>query len=80
MIDHATGVVIGESAKVGDNVSILHHVTLGGSGTGKGQRHPSIGDSLPLSILTPYATMLYLELLVPHLHHSISALHGVCIY
>ena len=43
MIDHATGVVIGETAIVGDNVSLLHHVTLGGSGTGKGTRHPSIG-------------------------------------
>lgn len=43
MIDHATGVVIGETAIVGDNVSLLHQVTLGGSGTGKGKRHPSIG-------------------------------------
>ena len=43
MIDHATGVVIGETAIVGDNVSLLHHVTLGGSGTGKGTRHPHIG-------------------------------------
>ena len=45
MIDHATGVVIGETAVVGDNVSMLHHVTLGGSGTGKGMRHPVIGAS-----------------------------------
>ena len=44
MIDHATGVVIGETARVGDNVSILHHVTLGGSGTGTGLRHPHIGE------------------------------------
>ena len=43
LIDHATGVVIGETAVVGDNVSMLHHVTLGGSGTGKGVRHPTIG-------------------------------------
>ena len=43
MIDHATGVVIGETAVVGDNVSLLHQVTLGGSGTGKGKRHPTIG-------------------------------------
>lgn len=43
LVDHATGVVIGETAVVGDNVSILHHVTLGGSGTGKGIRHPQIG-------------------------------------
>ena len=43
LIDHATGVVIGETAVVGNNVSMLHHVTLGGSGTGKGIRHPNIG-------------------------------------
>uniref|UniRef100_A0A061SHN3 serine O-acetyltransferase n=1 Tax=Tetraselmis sp. GSL018 TaxID=582737 RepID=A0A061SHN3_9CHLO len=43
MIDHATGVVIGETTVVGDNVSILHHVTLGGSGRGGGRRHPLIG-------------------------------------
>lgn len=46
MIDHATGVVIGETAVVGDNVSLLHQVTLGGSGTGKGKRHPTIGNEL----------------------------------
>ena len=44
LLDHATGVVIGETAVVGDNVSMLHHVTLGGSGVGKGvRRHPQIG-------------------------------------
>ena len=43
LIDHATGVVIGETAVVGNKVSMLHHVTLGGSGTGKGIRHPTIG-------------------------------------
>jgi len=48
MIDHATGVVIGETATVGDNVSILHHVTLGGSGTGNGVRHPNIGNGVLL--------------------------------
>lgn len=46
LIDHATGVVIGETAVVGNNVSMLHHVTLGGSGTGKGIRHPTIGTAL----------------------------------
>ena len=49
MIDHATGVVIGETAVVGDNVSLLHQVTLGGSGTGRGKRHPTIGRSTLLS-------------------------------
>jgi len=42
------GVVIGETAVVGDNVSMLHHVTLGGSGTGKGIRHPTIGHGVLL--------------------------------
>ena len=43
LMDHATGIVIGETAVVGDNVSLLHQVTLGGSGTGKGVRHPRVG-------------------------------------
>jgi serine O-acetyltransferase len=43
-IDHATGVVIGETAEVGDNVTIYHGVTLGGTGTDTGKRHPTIGD------------------------------------
>ncbi|MDH3580946.1 MAG: serine O-acetyltransferase [Hyphomicrobiales bacterium] len=43
MIDHATGVVIGETAVVGDDASILHGVTLGGSGKDVGDRHPKIG-------------------------------------
>eukprot|EP00983_Pelagomonas_calceolata_P010059 326711-Pelagomonas_calceolata.AAC.4 len=37
MLDHATGIVIGETAVVGENVSMLHHVSLGGSGTGRGE-------------------------------------------
>ena len=48
MMDHATGIVIGETAVVGDNVSMLHHVTLGGSGTGRGRRHPRIGHGVLL--------------------------------
>lgn len=57
MLDHATGIVVGETAVVGDNVSMLHHVTLGGSGTGKGIRHPTIGHGVLLgagvSVLGP---------------------------
>lgn len=41
-LDHATGVVIGETAVVGDNVSILQNVTLGGTGKTGGDRHPKI--------------------------------------
>ncbi|MBV8860681.1 MAG: serine O-acetyltransferase [Mycobacterium sp.] len=43
-IDHATGVVIGETAEVGDDVTIYHGVTLGGVSTDPGKRHPTIGD------------------------------------
>jgi len=43
MMDHATGVVIGETAVIEDDVSILHGVTLGGTGNETGDRHPKIG-------------------------------------
>jgi serine O-acetyltransferase len=46
MIDHAHSIVIGETAVVGDNVSMLHSVTLGGTGKGDGDRHPKIGDGV----------------------------------
>lgn len=42
MFDHATGIVIGETAVVGDNVSFLHNVTLGGTGHEQGDRHPKV--------------------------------------
>lgn len=42
LIDHATGIVIGETAVVEDNVSMLHAVTLGGTGNETGDRHPKI--------------------------------------
>ncbi len=47
-IDHATGVVIGATATVGDDVSILHGVTLGGTGKDSGDRHPKISDGVLL--------------------------------
>jgi len=43
LIDHATGVVIGETAVVADDVSLLHEVTLGGTGKETGDRHPKVG-------------------------------------
>jgi serine O-acetyltransferase len=43
-IDHATGVVIGETAEVGADVTIYHGVTLGATSTARGKRHPTIGD------------------------------------
>ena len=47
-IDHGTGVVIGETAVVGDDVSMLHGVTLGGTGAERGDRHPKIGKGVLL--------------------------------
>lgn len=46
MIDHAHSIVIGETAVVGNNVSMLHSVTLGGTGKEDDDRHPKIGDGV----------------------------------
>jgi serine O-acetyltransferase len=43
-IDHGSGVVIGETTNIGDDVLLYQGVTLGGTGHGKGKRHPTIGD------------------------------------
>lgn len=45
-IDHGMGVVIGETAIVGDDVLLYQGVTLGGTGLGKGKRHPSVGNNV----------------------------------
>ncbi len=45
-IDHGFGVVIGETAEVGNNVVMFHSVTLGGTGKEKGKRHPTIGNNV----------------------------------
>ena len=45
-IDHGMGVVIGETAEIGDNVTIYHGLTLGGTGKDKGKRHPTIGNNV----------------------------------
>jgi serine O-acetyltransferase len=45
-LDHATGLVVGETAVIGDDVSILHGVTLGGTGKENGDRHPKIGSGV----------------------------------
>lgn len=46
VIDHGMGVVIGETAEVGDDVLIYHGVTLGGTGKHKGKRHPTVGNNV----------------------------------
>lgn len=48
-IDHGSGVVIGETAEIGDNVTIYQGVTLGGTGKEKGKRHPTIGNNVVVS-------------------------------
>jgi serine O-acetyltransferase len=45
-IDHGTGIVIGETAEIGKNVTLYQGVTLGGTGKEKGKRHPTIGDNV----------------------------------
>lgn len=47
-LDHATGLVVGETATIGNDVSLLHGVTLGGSGKETGDRHPKIGNGVML--------------------------------
>ena len=48
-IDHGSGVIIGETAIVGDNVTLYQGVTLGGTGKETGKRHPTIGDNVMIS-------------------------------
>ena len=48
LMDHATGIVVGETAVIGDNCTILHAVTLGGTGKERGDRHPKIGHACVL--------------------------------
>lgn len=48
-IDHGSGVVIGETAEVGDNVTLYQGVTLGGTGKDVGKRHPTVGNNVMIS-------------------------------
>jgi serine O-acetyltransferase len=48
-IDHGMGVVIGETAEIGNNVTLYQGVTLGGTGKEKGKRHPTIGDNVVIA-------------------------------
>ena len=46
IIDHGMGVVIGETAEIGDDVYLYHQVTLGGTSSARGKRHPTIGNNV----------------------------------
>lgn len=48
-IDHGTGVVIGETSEIGNNVTIYQGVTLGGTGKERGKRHPTVGNNVVIS-------------------------------
>ncbi len=48
MFDHGTGIVVGETATIGDNTSVLQGVTLGGTGKESGDRHPKVGNGVLL--------------------------------
>ena len=50
LIDHGMGVVIGETAEVGDNCTFYQGVTLGGTGKEKGKRHPTIGNNVVVGV------------------------------
>jgi serine O-acetyltransferase len=47
-IDHGTGVVVGETAQIGDNVTLYQGVTLGGTGFATGKRHPTVQDNVTI--------------------------------
>ena len=49
VIDHGMGIVIGETAEIGDDCTIYHGVTLGGTGKDTGKRHPTIGNNVLIS-------------------------------
>ena len=48
-IDHGNGVIIGETAEIGNNVTLYQGVTLGGTGKEQGKRHPTVGDNVMIS-------------------------------
>ncbi len=58
VIDHGMGIVIGETAEIGDDVLLYHGVTLGGTGKDQGKRHPTIGNNVLIAcgakILGPF--------------------------
>lgn len=60
VIDHGTGVVIGETAEIGDDVLIYQGVTLGGTGKDVGKRHPTIGNHVMISSGARYLARLRL--------------------
>ena len=61
-IDHGMGVVIGETAVIGDDVTMYHGVTLGGTSWSKGKRHPTIGNNVVIGAGAKVLGQLKLEI------------------
>ena len=59
-IDHGMGVVIGETAVVGNNVTMFHGATLGGTGNDKGKRHPTVGDNVTIGAAAKILGNIYI--------------------
>ncbi len=59
-IDHGMGVVIGETAVVGNNVTMFHGATLGGTGNEKGKRHPTVGDNVVIGAAAKILGNIYI--------------------
>ena len=59
-IDHAMGVVIGETTEIGDNCTIYHGVTLGGTGKDTGKRHPTLGNNVLIGAGTKVLGPVYI--------------------
>ncbi|NLB32836.1 MAG: serine O-acetyltransferase [Tissierellia bacterium] len=59
-IDHGMGVVIGETAVVGNNVTMFHGATLGGTGNEKGKRHPTVGDNVVIGAAAKVLGNIYI--------------------
>lgn len=60
-IDHGMGVVIGETAIVGNNVTMYHGATLGGTGNEKGKRHPTVGDNVTIGASAKILGNIYIS-------------------
>ena len=59
-IDHGMGIVFGETAEIGDNCTIYHGVTLGGTGKDTGKRHPTLGDNVLIGAGTKVLGPVYI--------------------
>ena len=60
VIDHGMGIVFGETAEIGDNCTIYHGVTLGGTGKDTGKRHPTLGDNVLIGAGTKVLGPVYI--------------------